>query len=60
MAVSIQNVTITPNVTTVGQTITIKVSAVDVTWGTIKTEFANWNEVKALTNWNSVKNHINK
>lgn len=61
MAVSIEDVTITPSVVTTGQTIVIKVTAQDVSWETIKTKFSSWNDVKtSLSNWNGVKNYVNK
>lgn len=58
MAISVKSVLITPNVVTVGQQITITIVAEDVTWNTIKNEFADWNEVATtLTNWKAVQNY---
>lgn len=58
MAVKISNVTILPTEVTVGQTITVTITAVDVTWEIVKNEFENWNEIKTeLSNWNSVLNY---
>ena len=58
MAVKISDVTILPSEATVGQTIKITITAVDVTWEVIKNEFENWNDVKTeLSNWNSVVNY---
>ena len=58
MAVKISEVRISPQEVTVGQTITITIKAVDVSWGIIKNDFVNWNEIKTkLTNWRSVLNH---
>ena len=58
MAVKISNVAILPNEVTVGQTITITITAVDVTWEVLKNEFKNWNNVKTeFSNWNSVINY---
>lgn len=58
MAVKISNVTILPSEVTVGELITVTITAVDVTWGVIKDEFENWNEIKTeLSNWKSVVNH---
>ncbi len=61
MAVSIEAVSITPNVATVGQTITITITAEDVSWNTIKTKFESWEAVKtSFSNWKEVKNHVKK
>ena len=61
MAISINSVSVTPNVTTVGQTITITIVAEDVSWDTIKNEFQDWNEVKTtLSNWSAIKNYVNR
>lgn len=58
MAVKINEVTITPMEVTVGQIITITISAVDVNWETIKNEFENWNDIKnELSTWNTVLNY---
>jgi len=58
MAVKINEVTITPMEVTVGQTITITISAVDVNWEIIKNEFENWTDIKnELSNWKSVLNY---
>jgi len=58
MAVKINEVTITPTTATVGQTITITISAVDVSWKVIKEEFESWTDIKnELSSWNSVLNY---
>lgn len=58
MAVKISDVNISPREVTVGQKITITITAVDVTWGVIKNEFEDWNDVKSdLSSWNSVINY---
>lgn len=58
MAVKISEVKITPQEVTVGQTITITITAVDVSWEILKNDFTNWNEIKTeLSNWKSVLNH---
>lgn len=59
MAVKITDITISPkNEVTVGQTITITIKAVDVTWGVIKEDFSNWNTLKTNNNnWNAILNH---
>ena len=61
MAVLIESVSIAPNVVTLGQTITITVSAEDVSWGTIKQKFNSWETIKAsVSNWKEVKNYVKK
>lgn len=58
MAVKITDVKITPQEVTVGETITIVVSAVDVTWEIIKQDFETWNDIKTeLSNWKALLNH---
>ena len=58
MAISVKAVTITPNVVTVGATFTITITAEDVSWKTIKTDFQNWEEIKStLTDWKAVQNY---
>lgn len=58
MAIKISGVSITPQEVTVGKTITIVITAVDVDWGVIKQDFSNWNEIKTeLSNWKSVLNY---
>lgn len=58
MAVKISGVKVSPQEATVGQTITITITAVDVSWGVIKNEFINWNELKTdNSNWKSVLNY---
>ena len=58
MAVSIKSITITPMTVNVGDSVTIKVKAEDVTWKTIKTDFKTWNDIKTtLSNWRSVLNY---
>ena len=55
MAVKITDITISPkNEVTVGQTITITIKAVDVTWGVIKEDFSNWNTLKTNNNNNFI------
>lgn len=58
MAIKISEVKVSPQTATVGETITITITAVDVTWGVIKNDFTDWNEIKTnLTNWRSVLNY---
>lgn len=58
MAVKINSVKISPQQATVGQTITITVTAVDVSWKVIKNEFTNWNEIKTEeSNWRLILNY---
>lgn len=57
MAVMIKDVSITPSEVIVGQTITITITALDVTWEVIKEEFTDWNEIAELSNWKSVMNY---
>lgn len=58
MAVKISNVKVSPQQATVGQTITITITAVDVSWEVMKNEFTNWNELKTdLSNWKAVLNY---
>lgn len=58
MAIKINQVTVNPTQVTVGQTFTVTISAVDVTWSEIKKDFQNWNEIKTeLANWRSVLNY---
>lgn len=58
MAVKISNIQVTPAVATVGQTIKITVTAVDVNWEVIKTDFTNWTAIKNdFPNWTSVLNY---
>ena len=58
MAVKISEISISPQEATVGQTITITITAVDVSWEIIKNDFDNWNEITTeLTNWRSVLNY---
>lgn len=47
-----------PVTVNVNDTITIMVTAEDVTWNTIKTDFTTWNDVKTtFTNWKAVQNY---
>lgn len=56
--IKIYSVTLTPGSTTVGANVAIKVAAQEVTWGTIKNDFADWNTIKtALINWAAVNNY---
>ena len=58
MAVKISEVTILPNVVKVGETFTVTITAVDVTWEVIKNDFKTWNDIKTdLNSWNSVLNY---
>lgn len=59
MAVQIKDVTISPNNVTVGQLVTVTVSAIDACWEDLKNDFTTWGEVRrSFTNWNKVKNYI--
>lgn len=59
MAVKITDIIITPKTeVTVGESITITIKAVDVTWEVIKEDFSNWNTLKTNnTNWNTILNY---
>lgn len=58
MAVKISEVKVSPQEIAVGQTITVTITAVDVSWGTVKSDFDNWNKVKSeLSNWQAVLNY---
>lgn len=58
MAIKISGVNVTPQEVTVGETITITITAVDVTWEIIKEDFENWNQITTeLSNWKSVVNY---
>lgn len=58
MAVTINNITITPNITTVGQPINIMISAEEVLWNNLRNEYYNWDDVKNnFTNWRKVKDY---
>lgn len=59
MAVRILGVSVTPNVVTVGQPISVVISAEETDWNSLKTDFESWGEVKySFTNWNKVLNYI--
>lgn len=59
MPIRIRNVVITPNETTVGQLVSITVTAEDISWGNLQTDFTTWGEVRrSFTDWNHVKNYI--
>lgn len=58
MAIKISEVTVNPTQVTVGQTFTVTIAAVDVTWEVIKDEFQDWNEINTeLSNWKAVLNY---
>ena len=58
MAIKIDSVSVTPQTVNVGQTVTIKITARDVTWGVIKTDFTNWNAIKTnFADWKAVMNY---
>ena len=46
MAIKISSVTVSPNVVNTGDTVTVTITANDVTWSVVKDDFANWNELK--------------
>ena len=55
MSVRILSVSVTPSETTVGQPITVLISAEEIEWNTLKNDFVSWGEVKhSFTNWNKV------
>lgn len=59
MAVRILNVSVTPNVVTVGQPISVVIAAEEIEWSNLKNDFTSWGEVKhSFTNWNKVLNYI--
>lgn len=59
MAVQIHSVSITPSVTTVGQPITVRVTAEEVDWNSLTSDFVSWGEVRcSFANWNKVLNYI--
>ena len=58
MAVKISEISVHPSVVNVGETFTVTITAVDVTWEVIKNEFETWNDIKTdFTNWRSVLNY---
>ena len=58
MPVRINSVNITPSEVTVGQTVTITVSAEDIIWNNLKVEFTNWLEVENnFSNWKDVRDY---
>ena len=58
MAIKISDVTILPTTVSVGETFTITITAVDVTWEVIKQDFENWEEISTeFTTWNSILNY---
>ena len=59
MPVRINEVTITPNLTTIGKPVTITVAAEDIIWNNVKNDFTTWGEVRrSFTNWDKVKNYV--
>lgn len=59
MAVQITGVTITPSNVTIGQQVTVLVSAEEVCWENLRDDFTTWGEVRrSFTNWNKVMNYI--
>ena len=58
MAVKISSITMSPNEVKVGQSFTVTIAAVDVTWEILKNEFENWNKIKTeRSNWRDVLNY---
>jgi len=56
--IKISKITIEPQVTTVGHSVTITVIADDVSWQTIKDDFTSWDNLKTLlTDWSSIFNY---
>ena len=59
MAIKILSATVTPSVVTVGQPISVTVSAEEIEWTNLKNDFSGWGEVKhSFANWNKVLNYI--
>lgn len=59
MAVQIKGVTVSPNLVTVGQTVTVTVLAEEIDWGNLARDFTTWGEVRrSFANWNRVQNYI--
>lgn len=59
MSVRINSVLVSPSVTTVGQPITVTISAEEIDWNNLKVDFTDWGEVRrSFTNWNKVMNYI--
>lgn len=59
MPVRINSVTISPTETTIGQPITVLISAEDIVWNNLRNEFSSWGDVKVqFSNWKNVKNFI--
>lgn len=58
MAVKILSVSVTPNITTVGQPIRVLIAAEEIEWNNLKNDFISWGEVKhSFSNWNKVLNY---
>lgn len=57
MIIKIDSIQITPNPVQVGNNFKISVDAHEVTWSDIKKDFSNWNDIKKLKNWNSLKTY---
>ena len=53
--IRINDVKITPNVTTVNQSVTIEVQIIEANWNTVKVELSDWEHVKAYKNWQEIK-----
>lgn len=59
MAVQIKGVTVSPNLVTVGQAVTVTVLAEEICWENLAQDFTTWGEVRrSFANWNKVKNYI--
>lgn len=59
MSIRILSVLVSPTETTVGQPITVHVSAEDIDWNNLKSDFTSWGEVRcSFANWNKVKDYI--
>lgn len=56
--IKISKVTVDPQETTVGKSVTITIVAEDVSWQTIREDFTSWDNVKIeLTDWSSILNY---
>lgn len=58
MSIKIDNVSVTPQTVNAGKPVTITITAREVTWNVVKTDFRDWNAVKNTSeNWKSVMNY---
>ena len=59
MPIRIHEVTVSPNVTTVGKPVIVTIVADDITWDSLTYDFNTWGDVRrSFANWDKVKNYI--